>query len=183
MKNLLLSVALLAACAQAEQVAEVKVKALDGFGGDAGSVASRCQTKAGAEYDPVTVTRDVNALKSSGEFEEITADAVKGFSGDVDVVFYVKRKVRFQAPLKVDGNEFFSESKVAKEAGLSDGALYGEAVKNVAGVSLLDEFGAAEAVWHFDVVDFRGVVAMDAHGRSLFADVAISSAANLKSLN
>ena len=59
------------------------------------------------------------------------------------------------------------------------GALYGEAVKSVAGVSMLNEFGAAEAVWHFDVVDFRGVVAMDAHGRSLFADVAKSSAAAL----
>ena len=63
------------------------------------------------------------------------------------------------------------------------GALYGEAVKDVAGVSMLDEFGAAEAVWHFDVVDFRGVVAMDAHGRSLFADVAKSSASALASIN
>jgi len=62
------------------------------------------------------------------------------------------------------------------------GALYGEAVRNVAGVSLLDEFGAAEAVWHFDVVDFRGVVAMDARGRSLFAETAERSAAALKSL-
>lgn len=51
------------------------------------------------------------------------------------------------------------------------GALYAASVKKVAGVSLLREFGAAEAVWHFDVVDFRGVVAMDAHGRSLFEDV------------
>ena len=56
------------------------------------------------------------------------------------------------------------------------GALYGESVKNVAGVSLLREFGAAEAIWHFDVEDFRGVVAMDAHGRSLFAEVAKASA-------
>ena len=60
------------------------------------------------------------------------------------------------------------------------GALYGESVRNVAGVSLLREFGAAEAVWHFDVEDFRGVVAMDAHGRSLFADVAAASAKALK---
>lgn len=55
------------------------------------------------------------------------------------------------------------------------GALYGESVKRVAGVSMLDKFGAAEAVWHFDVVDFRGVVAMDSHGRSLFAEVAAKS--------
>ena len=62
------------------------------------------------------------------------------------------------------------------------GALYAESVKNVAGVSLLDEFGAAEAVWHFDVEDFRGVVAMDSHGRSLFSEVEKNSAAVLRSI-
>ena len=62
------------------------------------------------------------------------------------------------------------------------GALYAAAVRRVAGVSLLDEFGAAEAVWHFDVVDCRGVVAMDAHGRSLFAEVAEASARALAGL-
>ena len=51
------------------------------------------------------------------------------------------------------------------------GAIYADAVKKVAGVSMLKEFGAAEAVWHLDVVDFRGVVAMDAHGNSLFDEV------------
>ena len=62
------------------------------------------------------------------------------------------------------------------------GALYAESVKSVAGVSMLKEFGAAEAVWHFAVEDFRGIVAMDTHGRSLFADVADASAAALKTL-
>ena len=50
-------------------------------------------------------------------------------------------------------------------------AISAASVKRVAGVSLLKEFGAAEACWHFDVEDFRGVVAMDAHGRSLFDEV------------
>ena len=54
-------------------------------------------------------------------------------------------------------------------------ALSAASVEKVAGVSLLDEFGAAEAVWHFDVKDFRGVVAMDANGNSLFAEVAEAS--------
>ena len=62
------------------------------------------------------------------------------------------------------------------------GAIYADAVKKVAGVSFLDEFGAAEAVWHLDVVDFRGVVAMDAHGNSLFDAVQQSSKAKLASL-
>ena len=62
------------------------------------------------------------------------------------------------------------------------GAIYADAVKKVAGVSMLKEFGAAEAVWHLDVVDFRGVVAMDAHGNSLFDTVSRSSEAKLASL-
>ena len=59
------------------------------------------------------------------------------------------------------------------------GAIYADAVKKVAGVSMLREFGAAEAVWHLDVVDFRGVVAMDAHGHSLFDTVRQSSETKL----
>ena len=62
------------------------------------------------------------------------------------------------------------------------GAVYADAVKRVADVSLLKEFGAAEAVWHLDVVGFRGVVAMDAHGRSLFDAVCQSSESKLASL-
>ena len=62
------------------------------------------------------------------------------------------------------------------------GAIYADAAKKVAGVSMLKEFGAAEAVWHLDVIDFRGVVAMDAHGCSLFDTVRQSSEAKLTSL-
>lgn len=54
-------------------------------------------------------------------------------------------------------------------------AISAAAVNKVAGVSHLEEFGAAEAVWHFDVEDFVGVVAMDSHGKSLFAEVEESS--------
>lgn len=61
-------------------------------------------------------------------------------------------------------------------------AISAAAVKRVAGVSLLSEFGAAEAVWHFDVEDFRGVVAMDAHGRSLFDSVRELSASRAATL-
>jgi fumarate hydratase class I len=61
-------------------------------------------------------------------------------------------------------------------------AVGAASVKAVAGVSLLEEFGAAEAVWHLDVEGFRGVVAMDAAGRSLFADVEESSRRRLSAL-
>ena len=128
MKTYSLFAALFAASAvSALPVTEVKVRALDGFGGDVGSVVSRCQTKAGVEYDPVTLTRDVTALKDSGEFEDIRADADKTIKGDgVVVTFLVKRKLRYHAPVTVLGGDFFSESKIASEAGLKDGYLYGE---------------------------------------------------------
>ena len=61
-------------------------------------------------------------------------------------------------------------------------AITAASVVRVAGVSMLEEFGAAEAVWHFDVVDFPGIVAMDAHGVSLFDRVAAGSAAKYREL-
>ena len=126
MKTLIAFFALVGSVAAlATEVSEVKVKALDGFGGDTSSVATRCQTKVGATYDPVTVTRDVTALKDSGEFDEINADAKRTAAG-VEVIFYVKRKMRYAGPLVVQGNEELSVSKIASESGLKDGYLYGE---------------------------------------------------------
>ena len=108
-------------------VTDVKVVATDGFGGDVGSVVSRCQTRAGAEYDAMTVSRDVTALRDSGEFEEARVEVEKTLSGEgVVVTFSVKRKFRYHAPLQVVGAASISESKVASEAGLKDGYLYGE---------------------------------------------------------
>ena len=124
-RSIAVVVALFGSVALAAEVTEVKVRALDGFGGDTSSVASRCQTKAGRPYDPVTVTRDVTTLKDSGEFEEISADAQRDAAG-VEVTFFVKRKMRYAAPLAVQGNDALSESKIAKEADLVDGYLYGE---------------------------------------------------------
>ena len=126
MKTLVALAAFWGTVACASEVTEVRVKALDGFGGDTSAVVSRCQTKVGETYDPVVLTRDVNALKDSGEFEEISADAQRDAVG-VGVTFFVKRKMRFAGPLAVQGNVEFSESKVAKESELKDGYLYGEA--------------------------------------------------------
>jgi len=61
-------------------------------------------------------------------------------------------------------------------------ALSAASVKRVAGVDYLEEFGAAEACWHFDVEGFTGVVAMDSHGRSLFSEVASASKERLSAL-
>ena len=61
-------------------------------------------------------------------------------------------------------------------------ALAASCVKRVEGVDYLEEFGAAEACWHFAVENFAGVVAMDSHKNSLFADVAAHSKARLDEL-
>ena len=125
MKNFLALVALFGSAAYAANVIDVKVKTLDGFGGDTSSVLTRCQTKVGSVYDEATVARDVNSLKASKEFQDISVEARREADG-VEVVFYVKRKMRYQAPMVVKGNAFFSESKIVKESELKDGALYGE---------------------------------------------------------
>ena len=61
-------------------------------------------------------------------------------------------------------------------------AVTARAIRRVVSVHLLDEFGAAEACWEFEVEDFRAVVAMDAHGVSLFDAVRAASAHRLQEL-
>ena len=123
MRTLFLLLALCAFSVHAAKVAEVKFKVLDGFGGDAGSVANRCQTRTGADYDPVTVRHDVTNLRDSKEFARIDADAQETEKGVV-VTFYVNRKMRYHAPLIVKGAKGLSESTIVSESGLKDGYLY-----------------------------------------------------------
>ncbi len=127
MNKLLLftTVAMAGASLFAIPVTDVTVKALDSFGGDTSAVLSRCQTKPGTEYDASVVSRDVNSLNASGEYQEISVDAERSDEG-VAVTFYVRRKMRYQGPIAVQGNKFFSESKISKEAALKDGTLYSD---------------------------------------------------------
>ncbi len=61
-------------------------------------------------------------------------------------------------------------------------ALAAACVKRVRSVHFLDEFGAAEACWGFEVEDFPAIVAMDSHGASLFDTIRRSSAEELSRL-
>ena len=61
-------------------------------------------------------------------------------------------------------------------------ALAAAAVKRVTNVYFLEEFGAAEACWEFEVADLPCVVAMDSHGVSLFDQVRAASQARFAKL-
>lgn len=50
-----------------------------------------------------------------------------------------------------------------------------ECVKAVRGVYFMEEFGAPEAIWVFEVENFPAVVTMDAHGNSLHREVFATS--------
>lgn len=54
-----------------------------------------------------------------------------------------------------------------------------ECIKKVNGVYLMEQFGAPEAIWEFQVEDFPAVVTMDAHGGSLHQQVLADSQAEL----
>ncbi len=62
------------------------------------------------------------------------------------------------------------------------GTLAAECVKEVLAVYKKDEFGVPEAFWVIRAVDFPCVVTMDAHGKSLHADVKAQSQAKLAEL-
>ena len=54
-----------------------------------------------------------------------------------------------------------------------------ECVKRVRGVYLMEQFGAPEAIWEFEVENFPAVVTMDACGNSLHREVFAASQAEL----
>ncbi len=54
-----------------------------------------------------------------------------------------------------------------------------ECIKRVPDVYFMDQFGAPEAIWEFDVVAFPAIVTMDAHGNSLHKEVFAASQAEL----
>lgn len=54
-----------------------------------------------------------------------------------------------------------------------------ECVKRVRNVHFLEKFGSPEAVWELEVENFPAVVTIDAHGRSLHAEVQAASEAAL----
>jgi fumarate hydratase class I len=56
--------------------------------------------------------------------------------------------------------------------------IYARCIKRVPEVTL-EEFGSPEAVWTMEVEDFPAVVTMDAHGRSLHAEVSDASKVQL----
>ncbi len=54
-----------------------------------------------------------------------------------------------------------------------------ECIKKVNGVYMMEEFGAPEAIWEFQVEDFPAVVTIDSHGGSLHKQVFAQSQAEL----
>jgi tartrate/fumarate subfamily iron-sulfur-dependent hydro-lyase beta chain len=54
-----------------------------------------------------------------------------------------------------------------------------QCIKKVPNVYFMEQFGAPEAIWEFEVVQLPVVVTIDAHGNSLHKDVLASSQAEL----
>ncbi len=61
-------------------------------------------------------------------------------------------------------------------------AVLARAVRRVAGVHFLDEFGAAEAMWEFDVEGLEAVVTIDSSGNSIYEEVERASREALQRL-
>jgi fumarate hydratase class I len=54
-----------------------------------------------------------------------------------------------------------------------------ECIKKVRNVYMMKEFGAPEAIWELEIVDFPAVVTIDAHGNSLHKEIFAKSQAAL----
>jgi fumarate hydratase class I len=54
-----------------------------------------------------------------------------------------------------------------------------QCIQRVPNVYMMEQFGAPEAIWQFEVVQFPAVVTMDSHGNSLHKEVFAASQAEL----
>jgi fumarate hydratase class I len=54
-----------------------------------------------------------------------------------------------------------------------------ECIRKVPNVYLMEKFGAPEAIWEFEVVDFPVIVTMDSQGNSLHKEILAASQAEL----
>lgn len=54
-----------------------------------------------------------------------------------------------------------------------------QCIKRVSNVHMMEQFGAPEAIWEFEVENFPAVVTMDSHGGSLHKEVFAASQAEL----
>ena len=54
-----------------------------------------------------------------------------------------------------------------------------DCIKRVKNVFMMEQFGAPEAIWEFEVEDFPAVVTIDSHGNSLHKEVLAASQAEL----
>jgi fumarate hydratase class I len=54
-----------------------------------------------------------------------------------------------------------------------------QCIKRVRNVHMMEQFGAPEAIWEFEVENFPAVVTMDSHGGSLHKEVLAASQAEL----
>ena len=54
-----------------------------------------------------------------------------------------------------------------------------QCIKKVPNVYMMDEFGAPEAIWEFEIENFPAIVTIESHGNSLHKEVFASSQAEL----
>lgn len=127
MKSILtLLVAAAAFVAGAEQVSSVRARVTDGFAGDTSDVLALVNVRTGSEYSAQKCSQDVRTLRDTGRFDMVNVE-ISHKDGGVDIVYVVKRKMRFVGPLAVSGNNFWGESKIQSLSGLVDGDYFDDA--------------------------------------------------------
>jgi len=120
-------------------VKEVKVRVLDQFGTDATDVLSFCSVKTGSEISQEALSKDVRALLDTGRFGYAGVELEKVADG-VKVVYVVKRRYRFQAPLAIKGADYLSESKIRKLSELKSGDYIDDPILSVKAGKIRDEY-------------------------------------------
>ena len=116
-----------ATAVSAEVVKNVRARSVDNANDDMSDVLAMVGVKAGEELTQENLSRDVKSLLDSSRFSAVNAEVAK-VDGGVDVIYNVRRRLRYQEPLTITGAKELSERKIIKVSKLANGDYVDEPI-------------------------------------------------------
>ncbi len=137
--GLAIAVAMSATIVSAEVVKNVRARSMDDANADMSDVLAVVGVKVGEELTQENLSRDVKSLLDSSRYSAACAEVVK-VDGGVDVVYVVRRRLRYQEPLAITGAKELSERKINKVSALQNGDYVDEPIVAKAAQAIKAEY-------------------------------------------
>jgi outer membrane protein insertion porin family len=124
---------------------------------DEGYVRTHVSVKAGSGLEPGAISKDVKALLATGRFSWVRTE-VETVDGGIRIVYLLSNKYQMVNPVRIQGCDYYRESKFREYLGLYPGDLVddqvlGTRVKQIIDKYRQDYFPDVKVTWKIDETD------------------------------